>query len=170
MREGIDAGGAGCVIATASSEEKRASAVGLGAGAAIDGEPDGCWSTELVREAVCTEVQLECVIYVDVRSWDVLGKVLVKRLAGVSIDGKTLRSELQEIEWAHNDYEATASSDGDFIGWPTVLECEPRTDAPLVDVAAETAEILRSLWTTGYRAVAACDYEHLLPRRGGRDG
>ncbi|NEB10590.1 hypothetical protein G3I32_17330 [Streptomyces coelicoflavus] len=70
-------------------------------------------------------------------------------------------------EWSHNDYEGTVKSDDDFIGWSSVLECEPTEGASLGEVVQTVSAVLRSLWSAGFRAVAACDYEELLPHKGG---
>lgn len=56
----------------------------------------------------------------------------------------------------------------DFLEWPTVLECEAPAGTQAEVVQAVTA-VLEALWRSGFKAVAACDFEDELPARGGID-
>ncbi|NML52712.1 hypothetical protein HHL19_17130 [Streptomyces sp. R302] len=55
----------------------------------------------------------------------------------------------------------------DFLPWPTVLEGETSPGAAPAEVVEAVATLLRTLWGMGYRALAACDFEHELPDAGG---
>ena len=59
------------------------------------------------------------------------------------------------------------SKPGDFVHWPFYLDAGPddmHTDHRLVAIVAA---LLEQLWGCGWQAVAACDFEEELPRRGG---
>ncbi|MFB8757527.1 hypothetical protein [Streptomyces nigra] len=56
----------------------------------------------------------------------------------------------------------------DFLEWPTALECEAHAGTP-TEVVQAVAAVLEALWRSGFKALAACDFEDDLPARGGRD-
>jgi hypothetical protein len=58
-----------------------------------------------------------------------------------------------------------AGAPDDFVRWPVIVELEAEDDGPAIVEA--TAELLRTLWDAGHRAVAACDFEADLPWEGG---
>ncbi|MFE5793250.1 hypothetical protein ACFQ8C_11845 [Streptomyces sp. NPDC056503] len=68
-----------------------------------------------------------------------------------------------------NDYRTWARADAhDALRWPTVLEAEVSPGTAPAEVVEAVATLLRTLWSLGYKAVAACDFEDELPDAGGR--
>lgn len=69
---------------------------------------------------------------------------------------------------SHNPkFEAVPPAESDFVFWPYIvgLEVDEEQGVELV------TSILRKLWGEGLSAVAACSFEHRLPRSGGyKDG
>ncbi|AZM77876.1 hypothetical protein D1J63_25320 [Streptomyces sp. KPB2] len=112
-------------------------------------------------------MELECAIYVATRNWERVRIALLENPPEACVEENELRFPFTVAELGRNDYEGTVKSDDDFIGWPSVLEFEPIEGASLGEVAQTISEVLRSLWSAGFRAVAACDYEDLLPHNGG---
>jgi hypothetical protein len=60
----------------------------------------------------------------------------------------------------------TGEADDDFVHWPWQVEY----DAHGAGAVRTLAALLEALWSAGHWAVAACDYEHLLPHSGGWHG
>ena len=62
----------------------------------------------------------------------------------------------------------TGEPDDDFVHWPWQIEYET-TASPEEppDPVRDIGTLLEALWSAGHWAVAACDYEHLLPNSGG---
>ncbi|MEU6523938.1 hypothetical protein ABZ892_14220 [Streptomyces sp. NPDC046924] len=88
-----------------------------------------------------------------------------------SLLGEETREHLWRI--SHAEVEVRRNPDAgaaaDFIGWPTVIEVETEPDTPGDSVVALVSGILTTLWESGVPAVAACDFEEMLPWRGGID-
>jgi hypothetical protein len=108
-----------------------------------------------------------CTIYVRAQYREDLLTRVSDAIPGVTKDGTALRLSSMRASWIRNDYEGTAPGDENFIGWPSVLDCEPVGDPSLDEIVENVSSILRSLWSMEIRAVAACDYENELPFSGG---
>ncbi|MEV6809775.1 hypothetical protein [Streptomyces sp. NPDC051132] len=88
---------------------------------------------------------------------------------GLEGDGRALTVGPVRVHGEPNDYATGRRAHPfDFLEWPTVLECQASAGAPAEAVQAVTA-ILEALWRSGFKAVAACDFEDELPARGGID-
>lgn len=57
-------------------------------------------------------------------------------------------------------------SDG-FLFYKYYLEIEPFSQVVERDYIKSRADLLKKLWESKIGAIAACDFEHLLPRNGG---
>ena len=93
---------------------------------------------------------------------------LVATAAGGKSDGRSVMSpEGVEIYVVRNStnpkFEPVPPSDTDFVFWPFVIDMEVDEERGVPLVAA----VLRTLWTHGLWAVAACSFEARLPRSGG---
>jgi hypothetical protein len=62
--------------------------------------------------------------------------------------------------------DAVPDADG-FLHWPVLVEVEAGPLADRGTTVDTVAGILTTLWDSGHRAVAACDYEDELPWAGG---
>ena len=113
-----------------------------------------------------------CVISVKgVENTDALAEVVAASIDGVA-DGPFITTpggvEIDATTNASNPkFEAEPADETDFTWWPYRLELDvsEREGVPLISA------ILRGLWDADISAVAACTFEHRLPRSGGyRDG
>ncbi|MEU7739230.1 hypothetical protein [Nonomuraea sp. NPDC049158] len=98
---------------------------------------------------------------------EVAVKALLVELLGGEFDRHTmdLTSFVVEVRRNPDAYIHTVAGD-EFLGWPILVELEEGEDAEsaMVEVAAE---VISALWTSGHKAVAACDFEDELPWKGG---
>ncbi len=121
-----------------------------------------------------TRDPLECEVYVDaplplpdMQEW------LARTLGGVAsgrreVSSGALRMAVVEVDEA--DEAAAAEPDG-FTFYPLMLEIDPARSTPRTVYVAAVGSLLQALWASGWRAVAACDFEDELPYSGGyRDG
>lgn len=106
--------------------------------------------------------ELVCSVFVDARalSRESLAEVLAccDRVRAGGLDVEIRERKPEEI------VSGLAFPD-DFLGFALVVElygfgvCEALVDA--------AAHVLRTVWSHGVRAVASCDFEHVLPNAGG---
>ena len=54
-----------------------------------------------------------------------------------------------------------------FLYYRYFLDIDPVQDVDEADYVASVATLLTQLWQSEYKAVAACDFEDRLPRKGG---
>lgn len=64
------------------------------------------------------------------------------------------------------DRDRRLTNDG-FLFFRYYLDVDPASGVPRTSYIVAVAELLEALWRNGCRAVAACDFEDELPRRGG---
>ncbi|GAA1370230.1 hypothetical protein GCM10009612_59640 [Streptomyces beijiangensis] len=114
-------------------------------------------------------MEMDCSVYVDTRNLEWLRDFLCEALQGDLFSSSQVICSAARIYVAHNDYETDGNDPSDFIQWPSVLECEPLPEVENQDFVAFVNRLLQSIWGTERRAVAACDFEDLLPNSGGRD-
>jgi hypothetical protein len=114
-----------------------------------------------------------CVVYVTgVESAEALAELVAASTAGI-VDGSHVTAPGGiEIDATTNDsnpkFLAHPPDESDFTWWPYLLEIDEVTERDGVPLVSA---ILRGLWSAGISAVAACSFEHRLPRSGGwRDG
>jgi hypothetical protein len=114
-----------------------------------------------------SEVDLDCSIYVDSENREGVLESVMRSVRGrIELHGVVV-SQSMRLRAAHNDYETDGLDPSDFIGWPSVLECEPLPGVGAATYVDTVGAALTALWTAGYRAVAACDFEDRLPYSGG---
>jgi hypothetical protein len=109
------------------------------------------------------EFSEDCCIYVDSDNMAAVGRVVGGEM---SATGTLVTAGLRGF-MAHNDYEVGSAYGSDFLSWPSVLECEPISEAE--DFRDAVRRVLEALWGAGMRAVAVCDFEDGLPCSGGVD-
>ncbi len=111
-----------------------------------------------------------CNLFVDTNSEQ---DILVKNLAelfNVSADDwgniETAFGEISIIE--NDDYDKSKRKDEDegFLFYRYLLEIEPKADLPVNNAIKFVSKILEQLWSLGYPATAACNYEDNLPYNG----
>lgn len=113
------------------------------------------------------DVDMDCMIYVDAEEVENVLRLLCASLSAASESSGKVTFSGVLLYGAHNDYEADGAESKDFTQWPSVLECEPLEGTPLEGEVHALSAVLRTLWDSGFRAVAACDFEDQLPEEGG---
>jgi hypothetical protein len=113
---------------------------------------------------------LYCKIYVDANiPRDELIRI-VARLLGGTIDRTTVSTSYSELDIMKNeDFDETLRKtfpDG-FLHFRYYVDIESLPGQQRAAQIALVANLLEHLWSLGFQAVAACDYEEQLPRRGG---
>jgi hypothetical protein len=117
---------------------------------------------------------LSCKVFVEANSHQ---GALVDLLAGVSVGpvsrgpaATLIKTELGELEFRRNPEREAVSArrfpDG-FLQFDSVLEFYASPDATNRDQVDYVARLLQTLWSSGFAAVASCDYESELPHHGG---
>ncbi|MDG5857033.1 1,4-dihydroxy-6-naphthoate synthase [Clostridium beijerinckii] len=82
----------------------------------------------------------------------------------------TITSNSMELELRKNDdfNESLRFEKRDgFLYSRYYIEIEPIGDIKQEQYISSVSMLLENLWTLGYKAVAACDFENELPRKGG---
>lgn len=115
-------------------------------------------------------MELSCKIYVDSDlSCPQLATLIAQWVDG-SVRGATVHGSEYEIDILAN-HEANVQHkkefpDG-FLYFARLVEFYTDASEPVAQQAAIVTRILETLWSFHLPAVAACDYEDLLPHRGG---
>jgi hypothetical protein len=117
-----------------------------------------------------TYQNLYCKIFLDCD----LEREQLTQMIAISIDGriesKTILSNYCEIDIKNNedfhDIQRHDYPDG-FFYYPYYLDIEPSEEVLFSSYADVITKLLEYLWNKGYQAVAACDFEEDLPRKGG---
>jgi hypothetical protein len=110
-----------------------------------------------------------CSLFIDS---DVSREDLTLNLAkffGVSPDRHYLSNEKGEVGVMKNkDYDSVLRKDGEdgFLYYRYLIEVEPNEELGEENAVAFVSKILEYLWSQGYPATAACDYEDSLPNKG----
>src|SRR5438128_2209958 len=120
-----------------------------------------------------TSTILDCHIFVySSLSLDQLAKLLNSVLPGTLSQGRshTLQTAAGEVDFRKNpDFDALRSQefpDG-FLFFPYSLEFYAHPEQSLEARIDLVTKVLEALWSQSFPAVAACDYEDMLPRTGG---
>jgi hypothetical protein len=95
---------------------------------------------------------------------------VIHRHLGARDDGHCLSTEVLEIDVRRNDDSDPnryAALRRDFVFSPYCLDIEPISGAPRAQYVADVSRLLQGLWAEGWDAIAACDFEEDLPRKGG---
>lgn len=106
-------------------------------------------------------------------STDISEDAIVKKIASITsgrTDQRTVVTEWSEIDVVANDDFDEAKSeevpDG-FLFYPYYIDMEPGRDVFPEKYISEVGSLLKGLWNLGWKAVAACNFEHELPKKGG---
>ncbi len=111
-----------------------------------------------------------CKIYVDSKADK---RQLLDLIAGMisgSIKMRTVSSPELEVDlFVNEDFdEKRRLQNGDqFLFYRYYLDVEPSESARRERYVESVGKLLERLWQSGYKAVAACDFESELPRMGG---
>jgi hypothetical protein len=95
---------------------------------------------------------------------------LLARLANGSVHLRTVAAPECEIDVVTNeDFSEARNAQGpdQFLFYPYYLDMEPTPTTTRAHFIGCVGELLEGLWRSGCKAVAACDFESDLPRRGG---
>lgn len=116
-----------------------------------------------------TEENLHCKVFV---GCDLEAESVLEMIAGISsasVDQLTVATDWGEVDVVENDeFDAVRRKDrGGFVFYKLCLDIEPATSTARTRYVEGVALLLELLWDSGYRAVAACDFEEDLPRKGG---
>ncbi|MEV7797095.1 hypothetical protein AB0O68_34865 [Streptomyces sp. NPDC087512] len=111
----------------------------------------------------------DCSVYVDAGDGSTVITWLKERL-GAGDGGQNLTVGPLQVSGVHNDYPTGRKAHPfEFLEWLTVLECEAPAEAEPGAVVAAVTLVLETLWSGGWKAVAACGFEDELPARGGSE-
>jgi hypothetical protein len=113
---------------------------------------------------------LYCKVFLDC---DINQEKLIQLIA-ILIDGqiefKTVSNDYCEIDIEKNedfhDIQRHDYPDG-FLHYSYYLDIEPYEEVIFSSYLAVVTNLLEQIWSKGYQAVAACDFEEDLPRKGG---
>lgn len=115
-------------------------------------------------------MELSCKIYVDSDLSCTQLATLVAQLIDGSVQRATVHSSGYEIDILTNneaDVRRRKEFPDGFLYFARLLEFYTDASEPVAQQAAIVTRILEALWSFHLPAVAACDYEDLLPHRGG---
>jgi hypothetical protein len=109
-------------------------------------------------------MDLYCKIFVNTElSGDDFISWLSDILSG-ELDGRTLVNQLFEMDIVSNgDFDKDKLAD--FVFYPFYLEVDISNEAEEADYIDEVGRLLTVLWSSGYGAVASCEFEDRLPKR-----
>lgn len=87
-----------------------------------------------------------------------------------NISGSSILTEQAEIFIFNNgDFDKDKRNQGNdgFLYYKYYLEIEPTEDVIDRNYVLEISNLLTRLWDADFKAIASCDFEDLLPRKGG---
>ncbi|WP_027085179.1 hypothetical protein [Cohnella panacarvi] len=118
------------------------------------------------------DIDLFCKVFIDTD----FGREEVVSFVSESIDGTIERWSVSNkycnLDLLRNDdfNEAKRAQGPDgFLFSRYYLEIEPNEETESSAYIKCISELLTKLWNNGFKAVAACDFEDVLPRKGGYD-
>lgn len=92
-------------------------------------------------------------------------RTLLSALLDVGFSRNTARLGDLFVEVRRNKEHVAGATD--FLFWPVVVELDSGVEEAREGLVGTTAAVLCALWGAGYPAVAACDFEDVLPWNGG---
>ncbi|MFC9088057.1 hypothetical protein [Nocardiopsis dassonvillei] len=107
---------------------------------------------------------LYCEVFVG-RTTATDARALLSAALGVGFSRGTARLGDLFVEVRRN--KEHVADETDFLFWPVVVELDSEEGAAGEKLVGTTAAVLRALWGAGYPAIAACDFEDVLPWSGG---
>ncbi len=115
-------------------------------------------------------MNLYCKIFVEAECGAAQLAVFLSQMIHGSIEMRTVSSSLLEMDVVANDGldEAKRAEGADgFLCYPYYLDVEPATGTPREVYVQSVGSLLERLWNSGFKAVAACEFESELPKMGG---
>jgi len=94
----------------------------------------------------------------------------VSKIVEGSVTGSTIVTEQAEIYIFNNgDFseEKRNQESDEFLYYKYYLDIEPMEDVKEKVYIGEISKLLTELWDSGFKAIASCDFEDELPRKGG---
>ncbi|RAT95815.1 hypothetical protein [Brevibacillus sp. Leaf182] len=116
------------------------------------------------------EFDLFTKIFVD---GDVDKEMLLNTVSNIvmgTISGSSISTKQAEIFIFNNgDFDEDKRNQGNdgFLYYKYYLEIEPTEDVGYRNYVLEISNLLTKLWDADFKAIASCDFEDLLPRKGG---
>lgn len=116
------------------------------------------------------EFDLFTKIFVD---GDVDKEMLLNTVSNIvmgTISGSSISTKQAEIFIFNNgDFDEDKRNQGNdgFLYYKYYLEIEPTEDVGDRNYVLEISNLLTKLWDADFKAIASCDFEDLLPRKGG---
>jgi hypothetical protein len=113
-----------------------------------------------------------CKLFVDSTSDENQLLALIASITSGTIESKTgtvLSADFELYLDENDDFDETRRLQGEdqFLFYRYYLDVEPTENAPRERYVNAVGNLLEGLWRSGYKAVAACDFEGELPRSGG---
>ncbi|WP_227793486.1 1,4-dihydroxy-6-naphthoate synthase [Paenibacillus guangzhouensis] len=112
-----------------------------------------------------------CKIFIDTdEQYEYLYHLINKLVNGNAETRRDIKNETLVLSLVKNDdFDAIQRLDfpDGFLHSRYYLEVEPNGNFEFQRYIMSISLLLESLWTSGLNAVAACDFEELLPRKGG---
>ncbi|AZK45324.1 1,4-dihydroxy-6-naphthoate synthase [Paenibacillus lentus] len=100
-------------------------------------------------------------------------EVLIDTVSNIvmgTISGSSILTKQAEIFIFNNgDFDEDTRNQGNdsFLYYKYYLEIEPIEDVVYRNYVLEISNLLTKLWDADFKAIASCDFEDLLPRKGG---
>jgi hypothetical protein len=111
-----------------------------------------------------------CKIFIDSdESREALG-VAISQYLGGQVQLRAITSPTLDLDVIRNDCFDPVKRYGDFVYFRYYLEIEPTKGSNPADFPKHIAGLLEWCWARKMPAVAACDFEAVLPWKGGIEG
>lgn len=116
---------------------------------------------------------LYCKIFVDAPDRNELADTVAEAF-GIERHGWEVDTDWSEIDIVRNDdfdpEKSQAAHRSSFLYFPFYIELEPLEGTSEDSYIENAGHLLRTLWNRRWRAVAACDFEDVLPSKNGASG
>lgn len=96
---------------------------------------------------------------------DTVSNIVMGTISGSSI----LTKQAEIFIFNNGDFDEEKRNQGNdgFLYYKYYLEIEPTEDVSDRNYVLEISNLLTKLWDADFKAIASCDFEDLLPRKGG---
>jgi len=116
-------------------------------------------------------LELFCKIYLDSDFYRVIILSNIREVIGGELGQySSLANDNCNLDVLRNDdfqeHRRNELPDG-FLFSRYLIEIEPNEDVDEETYIATVSRLLEGLWSRGYKAIASCDFEELLPNKGG---
>lgn len=96
---------------------------------------------------------------------DTVSNIVTGTISGSSI--LTMQAEIFIFNNGDFDEDKRNQGNDGFLYYKYYLEIEPTEDVDDRNYILEISNLLTKLWDADFKAIASCDFEDLLPRKGG---